>query len=89
MLDIQSTLNIQPTFEKLTYSQCHLVSIAVAKRLPYNLMSKGLNNQSFFINSNESWKVSSSFLELKGFTLVLSIEVLQDHVLALLLDDYV
>ena len=56
---------------------------------PYNLMPKGLDDSSFFINGSESWKVSSLFLELEDFTFVLSIEVLKSHVLALLLDGHV
>ncbi len=52
------------------------------------LNTKGLDNWSFFINDSKSWKVSSSLLELKGFTLALSIEVLEDFILALLLDGH-
>ena len=45
-----------------------------------------MDDQSFFINGSESWKVSSSFLELEDFTFVLSIEVLKDLIFALVLD---
>ncbi len=51
--------------------------------------TKGSDNRSFFINGSESWKVSSSLLELEGFILALSMEVLEGIILALLLDDHV
>ncbi len=51
--------------------------------------TKGSDNQSFFINSSESWKVLSSFLELKGFIFALSMEVQEGFILALLLSGYV
>ncbi len=59
------------------------------KNPPYDLTPKGSDNQSFFINGSESWKVSSSLLELEGFILALSIEVLEGFILALLLDGHV
>ena len=49
-------------------------------------MPKGSDDQSFFINGNESWKVLSSLLELESFTLALSIVVLEGLILVLLLD---
>ena len=82
-------LDIQPTLKKLTYFQYHLISTAVAEKPFYNLTPKNSNDQSFFINGNENWKVLSLFLELENFTLVLLIEVLGGLILALLLDGHV
>lgn len=72
-----------------TYSQCHSVNTAIVKKLSYDLMPKSLNDQSFFINGSESWKVLFLLLDLEDFIFALSIEMLEDFILVLLLDDYV
>ena len=51
-------------------------------------MPKGLDDQSFFIHGNLSWKVSYGFLELEDFTLALWIEVLESLILMLLLNGH-
>ena len=56
---------------------------------PYDLMSKSSDNQSFFINGSESWKISFSLFKLEDFILNLSMEVLEGIILALLLDNHV
>ena len=65
-----------------------LSALRLWKNPLYNLMPKGSDDQSFFINSSESWKISSSLLELEGSILALSIEVLEGFILALLLLDH-
>ena len=75
--------------ENQTYFQYHPVNIATVKGPPYNLMPKDLDNQLSFINSNESWKISSLFLKLESFTHILSIKMLKDLIFVLLLDSHV
>ncbi len=55
----------------------------------YGHNTKGSDNQSFFINGSESWKVSAALLKLEDFILALSMEVLEGFILALLLDGHV
>lgn len=56
------------------------------EKLFYNLIPTGSINQSFFINSSESWKISFLFLELRNLTFALSMKVLKGFILMLLLD---
>lgn len=74
---LRPTLNVIP------------LALRLQKNPLYNLTSKGSDNQSFFINGSESWKISSSLLELEHFICALSMEVLKPFILALLLDDHV
>ncbi len=61
----------------------------MSSRQHYGHNTEDSDNQSFFINSSESWKVASLLSELKDFILTLSIEVLKGFILALLLDGHV
>ena len=71
-----------------TYSQSHSINTIIVERPSYNLMPRGLNDQSFFIIGIKSWKVLFLFLKLKSFIFVLLMEVLKSFILALLLDSY-
>lgn len=67
--ELQHILDIQPTVMIETYFQCHPSVLRSRKTFFYNLTPQGPDNQLFFINSSENWKVSSSLLELEGFIL--------------------
>ena len=71
------------------YSQCHPNSTVAANRPLYDLTSRGLDSQLFFINGIDGWNISSLFLELKSFISAQSMELLKSFMLILLLDGHV